>query len=579
MDGSSSSVMMHSAASAMFQSAMSFLKESTHGSSSTRVERTQRDGTHARRGAALLLRNAELFSASAMCGKVGADLLTVNAEGFDLTRTDADGEGGECVLTSRDHEALTGTPGLTVVHARAPGVGGAVCVSISGAVGKLVRGDGARACRGGEGVLGDIGVTMADISAAMKAADADADADDTPAAADPYYAHLDVRESAVQLVGATKGDADEVTSHRGVLRVDSLRVAVVPGESGGGTDAETTAIPNTHTHPASSGPSLKHSARIEGIAVHVAPLTVNNAATDVDVADLPGFPCTRRALEAANMPAVARESEVRVEAHTGGGRAARVALRSTSLRCDFHGDSLNAAADLLDAMSHHCSSDDSRDEEETRTLSSFESSPPHRRLDNAPAAAAALSPPSVRVAAGHTVLDTVDEAAFLNNGDGSSGRAKSPQFGGVIEDYASVSNGADRKARTDERHAPAILPIHPAEVTAAADHRRAAGRAHHVRVQQVIRGCGIDAHKVRVPRDGRDGGDASDASVPIANVDGPQRRDDGLVHGLACDGLRPSHARQRRATAASASLAETHGRTQGCDASPNQRRRGNQRGP
>jgi hypothetical protein len=312
-------------------------------------------------------------------------------------------------------------------------------VSISGAVGKLVRGDGARACRGAEGVLGDIGETMADISAAMKAADAD----DTSAAADPYYAHLDVRESAVQLVGTTKGDADEVTSHRGVLTVDSLRVAVVPGESG----AETTAIPNTHTHPASSGPSLKHSARIEGIAVHVAPPTALAAATDVDVANLPGFPCTRRALEAANMPAVARESEVRVEAHTGGGRAARVALRSTSLRCDFHGDSLNAAADLLDAMSHHVSSDDSRDEEETRTLSSFESSPPRRRLDNAPAAAAALSPPSVRVAAGHTVLDTVDEAAFLNNGDGSFGRAKSPQFGGVIEDYASVSNGADRKAR------------------------------------------------------------------------------------------------------------------------------------
>jgi hypothetical protein len=92
MDGSSSSVMMHSAASAMFQSAMSFLKESTHGSSSTVVEGAQRDGSHARRGAALLLRNAELFSASAMCGKVGADLLTVNAEGFDLTRTDADGE-------------------------------------------------------------------------------------------------------------------------------------------------------------------------------------------------------------------------------------------------------------------------------------------------------------------------------------------------------------------------------------------------------------------------------------------------------------------------------------------------------
>ena len=354
-----------------------------------------------------------------------------------------------------------------------------------------------------------------------------------------------------------------------------MRVAVVPGESG----AETTAIPNTHTHPASSGPSLKHSARIEGIAVHVAPPTALAAATDVDVANLPGFPCTRRALEAANMPAVARESEVRVEAHTGGGRAARVALRSTSLRCDFHGDSLNAAADLLDAMSHHSSSDDSRDEEETRTLSSFESSPPRRRLDNAPAAAAALSPPSVRVAAGHTVLDTVDEAAFLNNGDGSFGRAKSPQFGGVIEDYASVSNGADRKAReTDERPAPAILPIHPAEVTAAADNRRAAGRAH-VRVQQVLRGCGIDAHKVRVPRDGRDGGDASDASVPIADFDGPQRRDDGLVHGLARDGLRPPHARQRRATAASASLSETHGRAQGCDASPNQRRRGNQRGP
>ena len=94
----------------------------------------------------------------------------MNAEGFDLTRTDADDEDDECVLTSRDHEALTGTPGLTVVHARSPGVGGAVCVSISGAVGKLVRGDGARACRGGEGVLGDIGVTMADISAAMKAA-------------------------------------------------------------------------------------------------------------------------------------------------------------------------------------------------------------------------------------------------------------------------------------------------------------------------------------------------------------------------------------------------------------------------
>ena len=178
MDGSSSSVMMHSAASVMFQSAMSFLKESTHGSSSTLVERTQRDGTHARRGAVLLLRNAELFSASAMCGKVGADLLTVNAEGFDLTRTDADCGDGECVLTARDHEALNGTPGLTVVHARAPGVGGAVCVSISGAVGKLVRGDGARACRGAEGVLGDIGETMADISAAMKAAAA-ADADDT----------------------------------------------------------------------------------------------------------------------------------------------------------------------------------------------------------------------------------------------------------------------------------------------------------------------------------------------------------------------------------------------------------------
>ena len=168
---------------------------------------------------------------------------------------------------------------------------------------------------------------------------------------------------------------------------------------------------------------------------------------------MPGFPCTSDALAAANVVRVARETAVRAEARTGGGCAALVALNAANLRCDFHGDSLNATLDLFDAMTsaeptvEPPREDD--DEDEERESSSFEASPPRREFDNAPAAAAALSQPSVRVAAGHAVLDDVDEDAFvIERGDGCSCRAKSPRLaGGVIEDYASISKGADRKAR------------------------------------------------------------------------------------------------------------------------------------
>ena len=161
---------------------------------------------------------------------------------------------------------------------------------------------------------------------------------------------------------------------------------------------------------------------------------------------LPGFPCTSDALVAANVVRVARETSVRADGRTGGGCAAIVALNATNLRCDFHGDSLNATLDLFDAMTSAGPTvqPPREDDEEEREPSTYDASPRLREFDNAPAAAAALSQPSVRVAAGRAVLDAVDEDAFvIERGDGCSGRAKSPRFGGVIEDYASISKGAD----------------------------------------------------------------------------------------------------------------------------------------
>ena len=189
---------------------------------------------------------------------------------------------------------------------------------------------------------------------------------------------------------------------------------------------------------------------------------------------MPGFPCTSDAL-VPNVVRVARETAVRAEARTGGGCAALVALNAANLQCDFHGDSLNATVDLFDAMTSAEPTveppRDDDDENEERELSSFDARPPRREFDNAPAAAAALSQPSVRVAAGHTVMDAVEEDAFLiERGDGCSGRAKSPRLvGGVIEDYASISKGVDRKAREraaaqrlrSSRHTPPKSPPPP----------------------------------------------------------------------------------------------------------------------
>ena len=266
------------------------------------------------------------------------------------------------------------------------------------------------------------------------------------------------------LVGMVRGggdgedatlDGEDAILNHGVVRLDVLRVAVIPGESTGsggvGSGSE------SPRHPASRGPPLEHSALVEGIAVHVArPRAIASSPegfADLNVVGLPGFPCTSDALAAANVVRVARETAVRAEARTGGGCAALVALNAANLRCDFHGDSLNATLDLFDAMmSAEPTVEPPReddDEDEERELSSFEASPPRREADNAPAAAAALSQPSVRVAAGHAVLDDIDEDAFvIERGDGCSCRAKSPRLaGGVIEDYASISKGADRKAR------------------------------------------------------------------------------------------------------------------------------------
>ena len=486
-----SSVMMHGAASAMFQSAMSFLRESTRGGEraftdiqwgeSMDGERVFTDGSvpparavvdaaHGRRdlrGATVSLANARVFSATAVCGDPGANLLTVNAEGFDLTRGVRPDPRRGPALTARDHDALKGEPGLTVVHVAAPGVGGAAYASVSGAVAKIARGRGVNARDAGvEVVLEDLRTAATDVVAAAASRDDPGKHEDTL----PYHASLDVRESAVALVGVVRGDGGDATLdgedaildgedailNHGVVRLDVLRVAVIPGEStgSGGVGSE------SPRHPASRGPPLKHSALVEGIAVHVArPRAIATSPegfaddADVNVVGLPGFPCTSEALAAANVVRVARETAVRAEARTGGGCAALVALNAANLRCDFHGDSLNATLDLFDAMTsaeptvEPPREDD--DEDEERELSSLEASPPRREFDNAPAAAAALSQPSVRVAAGHAVLDDVDEDAFvIERGDGCSCRAKSPRLaGGVIEDYASISKGADRKAR------------------------------------------------------------------------------------------------------------------------------------
>jgi len=498
---------IHGAASAMFQSAMSFLRESTRGGEresmdvqwgeSMDVQWESTDGSvpPARvavddrrrrdiRGATVSLANARVFSATAMCGDPGANLLTVNAEGFDLTRgVPSDSRVGP-VLTARDHDALEGEPGLTVVHAAAPGVGGAAYASVSGAVAKIARGR--RIDSGLEGVLEDLRVAAADVVAAAASKDDPGD-DETL----PFHASLDVRESAVVLVGVVGGDGEDatldgggatldpkpkpLTLNHGVVRLDVLRIAVIPGESTGveGFGSE------SPSHPASRGSHLKHRALVEGIAVHVArPRAIASMPegyaddADLNLVGLPGFPCTSDALVAADVVRVARETSVRAEGRTGGGCAAIVALNATNLRCDFHGDSLNATLDLFDAMTSAGPTvqPPREDDEEEREPSTFDASPRLREFDNAPAAAAALSQPSVRVAAGRAVLDAVDEDAFvIERGDGCSGRAKSPRLGGVIEDYASISKGADGKAREraaaqrlrSSRHTPSKSPPPP----------------------------------------------------------------------------------------------------------------------
>ena len=175
-----------------------------------------------------------------------------------------------------------------------------------------------------------------------------------------------------------------------------MRVAVIPGEltEGGGVGSE------SPQHPASRGPPLKHSALVEGIALHVArPRAIASSPEkyaddgDLNLVGLPGFPCTSNALAAANVVRVAREARVSAEARTGGGCAALVALNAASLRCDFHGDTLNAALDLFDAMTSAGPTVEPprEDDEEEREPSSFEASPPRREFDNA---LSALSQPS-----------------------------------------------------------------------------------------------------------------------------------------------------------------------------------------
>ena len=181
-----------------------FERESTDGSvPPARVavdDRRRRDI----RGATVSLANARVFSATAMCGDPGANLLTVNAEGFDLTRgVPSDPRGGP-VLTARDHDALEGEPGLTVVHAAAPGVGGAAYASVSGAVAKIARGRGVDS--GLEVVLEDLRVAAADVVAAAASKDDPGDEETLP-----YHASLDVRESAVVLVGVVGGDGEDAT--------------------------------------------------------------------------------------------------------------------------------------------------------------------------------------------------------------------------------------------------------------------------------------------------------------------------------------------------------------------------------
>ena len=503
-----SSVMMHGAASAMFQSAMSFLRESTRGereSMDVRWEsmdgeresmdgeresmdgsvppaRVAVDGRRRRdpRGTTVALANARVFSATAACGEPGANLLTVNAEGFDLTRgVGTSDPRRDPVLTARDADALEGEPGLTIVRATAPGVGGAAYASVSGAVAKIARG---RGVAGLEVVLEDLRVAAADVVAAAASRDDPVNHEETL----PYHASLDVRESAAVLLGVVGMDGGDATLNHGgvailnhgVVRLDVLRVAVIPGEltEGGGVGSE------SPQHPASRGPPLKHSALVEGIALHVArPRAIASSPEkyaddgDLNLVGLPGFPCTSNALAAANVVRVAREARVSAEARTGGGCAALVALNAASLRCDFHGDTLNAALDLFDAMTSAGPTVEPprEDDEEEREPSSFEASPPRREFDNALSALSQPSDTAVghRFAAGHTVMDAVDEDAFLiERGDGCSGRAKSPRLvGGVIEDYASISKGVDRKAREraaaqrlrSSRHTPPKSPPPP----------------------------------------------------------------------------------------------------------------------
>ena len=273
---------MHGAASAMFQSAMSFLRESTRGGERESMdvqwgesmdgERESTDGSvpPARvavddrrrrdlRGATVSLVNARVFSATAMCGDPGANLLTVNAEGFDLTR----GVPSRPAPRPRAHRERPRRAG-----GRAGFDGGT-----RRRAGRRRRGVRVRVRRGGqdragsrgrrarlEGVLEDLRVAAADVVAAAASKDDPGDEETLP-----YHASLDVRESAVVLVGVVGGDGEDatldgggatldpkpkpLTLNHGVVRLDVLRVAVIPGESTGveGVGSE------SPSHPASRG--------------------------------------------------------------------------------------------------------------------------------------------------------------------------------------------------------------------------------------------------------------------------------------------------------------------------------------
>ena len=437
-------------------------------------------------------------------------------------------------LVMRAHPELTTEAGVVAAAARVPGMPSAVAVTLSGAVASLAkprpsvnRDDSnvasehdvtvhlavpalERALAAAAATAAAAGEALARVasnhrpprvSASDDGAETTLGATETAAPSPIVYASLDVRESAAVLTGwstpegGSVGGGDQsgaennrpegqdcpgggaastsgLTMRRGVVRLDTLSVSIVPssestappattGEAAA-REASTSTVP---THPASTASdAMSHSMLLEGASLHVAaPIVVTSAVVDGPfvLSRVAGFPCTSAALRAAGLPCVAREAAVQGAARTGGGQPPLATLRTTNLRLDVRHDSLAAASAFAQAVTAPPAAVDieptpppstpatpsvmsptgkgagaTRDHGSFTTLglgggSGSAAPKPNEEafvlvspkdtatfgssasLPGSPAAmAAGLSSPKINVAPGRVVLDTVDEHAF-----------------------------------------------------------------------------------------------------------------------------------------------------------------------